>query len=84
MSSSGMTDTELHEALLAAAMRSRSMSDADRSTVLDEMNRHKPKSGDRVGCRPAPWRDCPVITHYAHVYEVDLRVAGVRAHSRPV
>lgn len=84
MSSSGMTDIELHEALLAAVTRSRSMSDADRSTVLDEMNRHKPKSGDRVGCRPAPWRDCPVITHYARVYEVDLRVAGPRAHSRPM
>lgn len=79
-----MTDSEIHQALLAAVMQSRSMTDSDRSAVLDEVNRHSPNSTGRVGCRPAPWRECPVIAHYADVYEVDLRTRGARAHSRPI
>ena len=73
MSSSGMTDLEIHAALLAAVTRAPDLSADARTGVLDEVNRHRP------GCKAAPWRDCPVITHYARVYEVDLNAVLPRA-----
>ena len=68
-----MTDLEIHQALIAAVTGAKKLSKTDRATALDELNRHK------VGCRQAPWRDCPVIVYYATTYKVDLSAVSARA-----
>ncbi len=72
-----MTDLEIHGALLAAAARASDRCEGDRAAVLDELNRHK------VGCRPAPWRECPVIAYYAAVYGIDVNAARVIGQRGP-
>ena len=72
-----MTDLEIHGALLAAAARATDCSAVDRAAVLEELGRHK------VGCRPAPWRECPVVAYYATIYGIDLEAARVIGQRGP-